>query len=341
MINFEQAAIGIIVLLVVVGGLLYIYYSRTNAVEKTGYGSLIMLTLVSLMIPVFWIVENGNQAGAKSDQFETSIKRGMVVYANNCTDRCYGIDDKGHLVMATYNGYPIQDLNKLLDPDLTRIISAGVYNPKAQHQPANANNVPRSDQYGGALLSNDVSDLQDFIRSADPSYLKKNNYPSHNGFDDLPAYLQAQNPAQYDTAVTFAKNGQFGTVDTSQLNQKHITLSIVTSGSNNISCASQMGCFTPINVQVKVGTTITWVNNSNMAHTVTAITGQDLSKPTPAPQIFDSVSDSKFQNGLIPPGQSFSYQVTAAAYNADPTNHIVIYFCRIHPDMLAQMVIVI
>ena len=33
MVNFGQAAIGIIVLLVVVGGLLFIYYSRTNAVE--------------------------------------------------------------------------------------------------------------------------------------------------------------------------------------------------------------------------------------------------------------------------------------------------------------------
>jgi len=340
MVNFGQAAIGIIVLLVVVGGLLFIYYSRTNAVEKTGYGSLIMLTLVSLMIPVFWIMENGNQAAAKSDQFETSIKRGMVVYANNCTDQCYGIDDKGHLVMVTYNGYSIQDLNKLLDADLTRIISSGIYNPQAQHQPTNANNVPHSDQYGGALLSNDVSDLQNFIRSADPSYLKKNNYLSHNGFDDLPAYLQAQSPAQYNAAVTLAKNGQFGTLNTSQVNQKSITLSIVTPGSNNVSCASQMGCFTPINIQVKVGTTITWVNNSNMAHTVTAITGQDLAKPTPAPQFFDSASDNKFQDGLIPPGQSFSYKVTQAAYNADPTNHRLVYYCRIHPDMLAQLVVV-
>ncbi len=340
MVNFVQGAIGIIVLLVVVGGLLFIYYSRTNAVEKTGYGSLIMLALVSLMIPVFWIVESSNQASARSDQFEASVKRGMVIYANNCTDQCYGIDDHGHLVMVTYNGYSIQDLNKLLDPDLTRIISAGIYNPQAPHQPTNAATVPRSDQYNGGLLSNDVADLQNFIRSADAGYLKTNGYPVHNGFDDLSAYLQAQNPEQYDAAVTFAKNGQFGTLDTSQVNQDHITLNIVSSGSNNVSCASQMGCFTPINIEVKVGTTITWVNNSNMAHTVTATTGQDLAKPTPAPQIFDSQSNSQFQAGLIPPGQSFSYKVTEAAYDLDPTNHRVIYFCRIHPDMLAQLVIV-
>ncbi|GER92009.1 hypothetical protein KDW_61710 [Dictyobacter vulcani] len=44
--NLVQAIVGIVVLLVVVGGLLYIFYSKTNAVEKTGFGSLIMLGLV-------------------------------------------------------------------------------------------------------------------------------------------------------------------------------------------------------------------------------------------------------------------------------------------------------
>ncbi len=77
-----------------------------------------------------------------------------------------------------------------------------------------------------------------------------------------------------------------------------------------------------------------------MAHTVTATTGQDLAKPTPASQIFDSQSDSQFQLGLIPPGQLFSYTVTEAAYNLDQVKHRVIYYCRVHPDMLAQLVIV-
>jgi plastocyanin len=190
------------------------------------------------------------------------------------------------------------------------------------------------------LLANDVSDLQNFVRSADPAYLQKNDYPVHNQFTDLPAYLQAQNPTQYDTAVSFAKNGQFGVADTSQAAHKHITIRVVDSGMDGVNCASQMGCFTPINLEVKVGTTITWVNDSKVAHTVTATTGQDLAKPTAAPQIFDSMNDSHFQNGLIPPGESYTYTVTEAAYNADPTNHRVIYYCRIHPDMLAQLVIV-
>jgi len=53
MIDPGQAIIGIIALLVAVGALLYVFYSRTNAVEKTGYGALIMLAIVSLMIPIF------------------------------------------------------------------------------------------------------------------------------------------------------------------------------------------------------------------------------------------------------------------------------------------------
>jgi len=35
--NLVQVALGIVVLLLAVGGLLYMFYARTNAVEKTGY----------------------------------------------------------------------------------------------------------------------------------------------------------------------------------------------------------------------------------------------------------------------------------------------------------------
>ncbi len=50
MIDPVQAVIGIVVLLIAVGGLLYLFYARTNAVQKTGYGALIMLLIVALII---------------------------------------------------------------------------------------------------------------------------------------------------------------------------------------------------------------------------------------------------------------------------------------------------
>jgi plastocyanin len=337
--NFGQAAFGLIVLLVVVGGLLYIYYSRTNAVEKNGYGALIMLSLVSLMIPIFWIIESNRQASQTVVQFNDSIRRGMVVYANTCTYDCYGItvnkDGASTIDHPKYNGYPFDELNTMLDPAVIRIISAGEFKQGTANIPGD-NAIPRSDQYGGALLSNDVTDLLNFIRSDSPAFLKKNGYP-HNQLDDLATYLQGNAPAQYEAAVTFAKNGQFGKpLDLS--NEKAITIDIVDSGKGGASCASLDGCFASPSVIVKVGATITWVNKATMQHTVTAIDGQNLASLKAAPQIFDSAP--QYPSGLIPPGQQFSYTVTADAYNFNQSTHEVIYYCSIHPAMLAKLKIV-
>src|SRR5437763_14355438 len=102
------------------------------------------------------------------------------------------------------------------------------------------------------------------MRSDCRAYLKKNGYP-HNQVDDLATYLQGNAPGQYEAAVTFAKNGQFGQpVDLSS--QKAITIDIVDSGKEGTSCASTDGCYSKPNVVVKVGTTITWVNKATMLH---------------------------------------------------------------------------
>jgi plastocyanin len=336
--NVEQAAVGLIVLLVVVGGLLYLYYSRTNAVEKNGYGALIMLSIVSLMIPVFWIMESNRQAAQTVLQFNDSIKRGMVDYANTCTYDCYGIvakDGNSQIVDPKYNGYSFNELNTMLDPVVIRIISAGEFKPGTANIPGE-NAIPRSDQYGGALLSNDVTDMLNFIRSDSPAFLKKNGF-SHNQLDDLAVYLQGNAPTQYDRAVTFAKNGQFGAaVDKS--NEKTITIDIVDPGQEGASCSSTDGCFANQNIKVKVGTTITWVNKSKLQHTVTATDGQSLAAPKAAPQIFNS--SPQYPSGLIPTGQQFSYTVTTDAYNFNKSTHEVVYFCSIHPTMLAKLTIV-
>lgn len=329
MVNFGQAVVGIIVMLIVVGGLLYIFRSRSNQVEKTGYGSLIMLALVALIIPVFWIMEGGNQVDATNSQFSTSVYRGMELYTQYCTDNCFAIKNN-KIVDAKYNGYPISDLNQMSDDNLTRIISAGIYNPSAP-APANANSIPKSDQYGGALLSSYVQYLFDFIRSADPQYLKQNGYPAQNGFDQLPGYLQQNNSKLYQSAVSLGQFGQFGApVDMTK--DSKVTIDIVNPGQNGASCGSQVACFTPINIKVKVGTVITWVNKSSVGHTVTALTGQDTSKP--APQIFDSGMAN-----LIQTNATFTYTVTADAYNFN-SDHTISYFCRIHPDMLGELTIV-
>jgi len=329
MVNPVQAAVGIIVLLVTVGALLYIFISRTNAVEKTGYGALIMLSIVSLLIPAFWILESNNQAVAKLDQHTTAVQRGAALYAQYCF-QCHGINGQGQ-TGPKLNGNTA--VNNLSDADILRIISGGIANttdPSKLLMPA------WLDQYGGPLTQVQIQYLFELIRSADPAYLTKNGYPTGpgtNGFDQVPAELKSSNPTAYQTAVAQATAGagagQFGApVDMTSKNS--ITLNITNSPAT---ATCQPACF-PLNVKVKVGTSITWVNKSNTPHTVTAIKGENPSAPVVAANIFDSGASKPLATG-----QSFTYKVSMAAYNFNP-NHLVVYYCQIHPVMTAVLTIV-
>lgn len=71
--------------------------------------------------------------------------------------------------------------------------------------------------------------------------------------------------------------------------------------------------FQPANLQVKVGTTITWTNQDNAPHSVTFKNG---------------MKDS----GLLSQGQSFSY-----TFNTPGTYQ---YYCTVHPYMVATVTVV-
>jgi plastocyanin/mono/diheme cytochrome c family protein len=330
MVNPVQAAVGIIVLLVTVGALLYIFISRTNAVEKTGYGALIMLSIISLLIPGFWILESNNQAVAKLDQHSTAVQRGAALYAQYCF-QCHGVNGQGQSG-PKLNGNPA--VNNLSDADILRIISGGIADT---NDPSKLLMPAWLDQYGGPLTQVQIQYLFELVRSADPAYLTKNGYPTGpgtNGFNQVPAELKSSNPTAYQTAVAQATAGagagQFG-APVDMTSKKSITLNI-----NNSPAAAtcQPACFSPLNVKVKVGTSITWVNKSSTPHTVTAIKGENPSIPVVAANIFDS--------GVSKPlaaGQSFTYTVSMSAYNFNP-DHLVVYYCQIHPVMTAVLTIV-
>ena len=334
MVNPVQAAVGIIVLLVTVGALLYIFYSRTNAVEKTGYGALIMLSIISLMIPGFWIVESNNQASAQLLQHNLAVQRGAQLFAQYCF-QCHGLNGQG-LGGPKLNGST--DVNNLSDADIIRIISAGVPASLASNSLAQLQMPAWLDQYGGPLTQTQIQYLFALIRSADPAYLTKNGFPTGpgtNGFDQIPGELKSSNPTAYQTAVAQATAGagvgQFGTT-VDMTNQSAITLNINNSPAG---ATCQPACFAPLNIKVKVGTTITWVNKSSTPHTVTAIKGETPGSPSPAPQIFDSGLAT-----LLAPGTGkYTYKVTMAAYNFN-SNHLVVYYCQVHPVMTAVLTIV-
>lgn len=323
MVNPLYFIVGVIIVLIVVGGLLYIFYSRSNAVEKNGYGALIMLALVSLMIPVLWIMEAGNQTAAQADQQTIAVQRGLALYAQYCVSDCYKIQS-GKVVDATYDGYPISTLAKMKVIDITRIVYGGIYNPSAT-PPANASLIPKSQDYAGPLDSNDVGYLVTFIQSATAS-------GSANGLNQLASYLQTNNPSAYATAAAPPPPAAnlFGTpVD--MTSKKAITLDIINAPTG---AKCQPACFSPVNVKVRVGTVITWVNMNSLAHTVTAISGTNVGSPSANAQMFDS--------GLTPgikTGQTFKWTVTMAAYNYLST-HFLYYYCQYHPTMVAQLTIV-
>jgi plastocyanin len=67
------------------------------------------------------------------------------------------------------------------------------------------------------------------------------------------------------------------------------------------------------NIQVRVGTTVTWTNQDNVLHSVT---------------FKNSMKDS----GLLSQGQSFSY-----TFNTPGTYQ---YYCTVHPNMVATVTVV-
>jgi plastocyanin/mono/diheme cytochrome c family protein len=309
---------------IAVGALLFVFYSRTNAVEKTGYGALIMLAIVSLMIPIFWIVDSNNQAVAKAEQHATSVQRGVVLYSTYCY-QCHGTRGQGHIGPKLNNNPAV---NGLTDDDLVRIISGGVYDTADLTKPI----MPAwSQDFGGPLTNYDIQYLFDLIRSSDPAYLQKNGLSGGNGFFQVPIYLRATSPAGYQTAVAQESTGSFGApVDMTK--QKTVTVDIV-APPPGATCAP--ACYQITNLKVKVGTVITWVNKSTTPHTVSAIVGTDVSNIKVAKNIFDS--------GLataINPGGTYTYTVTADAFNLNPSTHTVIYYCQFHPSMLAELTIV-
>ncbi len=344
MIDPVQAAVGIVVALLAAGALLYVFYSRTNAVEKTGYGALIMLSIISLMIPVFWIMESNGEAMSNVQLHNTDVQRGAALFAQYCF-QCHGINGQGGQG-PKLNGNTA--VNNLTDADIMRIISAGIYDPA---NPGGSSAKPLmpawSDQYGGPLTQDQIQYLFDLIRSADPAYLSANGYPSGsgtNGFAQVPQALQQSNLSGYQTAIAQATQGtgvgSFPAVDMTK--QKAVTIDIVDSPSG---ATCQPACYavadpknpgqqiiTP-NVKVKVGTTITWVNKSTTPHTVTSIVGENPGSPVPA-KVFDSGIGN-----LLTPGKSFTYTVAASAYTFN-SNHIVVYFCQVHPVMTAALTIV-
>jgi plastocyanin len=90
----------------------------------------------------------------------------------------------------------------------------------------------------------------------------------------------------------------------------------IPSGSSVPGCDETKTCFSPSEVSVNVGDTVTWSNDDSAAHTVTSGT------PSDGP-------DGTFDSSLFMAGTTFSYTFDKAGeYN---------YFCMVHPWMTGKI----
>jgi len=85
------------------------------------------------------------------------------------------------------------------------------------------------------------------------------------------------------------------------------------------SCAESGSCFSPSEVTIGVGDSVTWHNDSSVAHTVTS------GSPEDGP-------DGLFDSGLFLSGDTFSHTFTEAGEYQ--------YFCSIHPWMTGTVIVV-
>src|SRR5260370_1853864 len=71
---------GLAVIVVIGAALMYIFYSRGNNVEKTGYGSLLFIIAVAFIIPLLIVSQQQDQASATKATYDTNLLHGAARY---------------------------------------------------------------------------------------------------------------------------------------------------------------------------------------------------------------------------------------------------------------------
>ncbi len=313
-------AAGLIAAVVFTLALLYIFFGRLNGVQKSGYAALLGVVLLALFIPLFWLNQNNMQTRAQADDYELKLHRGAALFGTYCMT-CHGAQGQGW-VGPQLNGSQI--LSKYTDDDLTRIISAGV--PKSTAPDALGSQglqMPAwSELYGGPLTADDISYLVALIRSSDPTYLKNNHISDMtNGFTYVYGELTTQAQIDLYKQRTGKPVTDFGPV-VDKTNTNQVTMDIVDSKAN----ASGYD-FQYLNLKIKAGTTVTWVNVSGAPHTV--VSGQ--------PNAPDGKFDSTKEKPLLVQGNQGAASTYSFTFNETGT---FVYYCSLHPSMVAQITVV-
>jgi plastocyanin/mono/diheme cytochrome c family protein len=300
---------------VVVAALIYIFYARANNVEKTGYGSLIFIIAVALIIPALMITQQQQQVAATQAQYDLTLQRGAALYGQYCAS-CHGFQGQG-IGGPKLNDNPV--VNKFSNDDLTRIISAGI--PSDPSTP-NVLAMPSwSNRYGGPLTDDDISYLVALIRSSDPAYRATNNLSDVNGFSYV--LMSLTNPTQIAEFHLEQKGGSKPQASTFVDLTKQTTVqidAIDTPHGSFIYGWQAVGTQTA-NITIKVGTKVTWSNTSATFHNVyQGAGGTATNKFPPSAIIQPNVASSDYSYTFTTPGE---YP----------------FYCQIHPAMIGWITV--
>jgi plastocyanin/mono/diheme cytochrome c family protein len=303
-----RIAFGLAVVSLGVAALVYVFYSRGNAVTKTGYAALIVTIAVGLILPFLLVSQQQTQVDAQAAQYDLTLQRGAALYGQYCAT-CHGYQGQG-LNGPKLNNNP--DIAKLTDEDLTRIISGGIANP---NDPSKLLMPAWLNTYGGSLTQDDINYLVALIRSSDPKYTASKGLSSTNGFTYV--YDTLINSTQQAEYKIEAKGGSkppaANFVDKTA--DKTVTIDAVDSTTNSSGYDWQIAGGTSPDIIIKAGTTVVWDNQSTggIPHSVVSGSGGTPNNKFPTSPIFS-------------PGGSYSYTFTAAGEYP--------FYCGVHPAMV-------
>lgn len=305
-----RLAFGMAAICVIVPILLYIFFSRGNAVTRSGYAALVLVLGVGLIIPILMVDQQQAQADQTSATYDLTLHRGAALFGQYCAT-CHGFQGQG-IVGPRLNNNPI--VNKFTDDDIRRIISGGV--PLNVADPTVLQMPAWSDRYGGSLTDDDINYLVAFIRSSDKAYLQQKGLPSTNGFSYVLGTLT--NPTQIAQYNEQEKGGSKPPADQFKdyTAQTAVTVDMAVDTTNS----SGFDFVDPF-ITIKVGTTVTWDNKTVVPHNVFPRTGT-----TPP--------DSTFKSPPIIAADTGTWSFTFT----QPGEYQ--YYCAIHPAMLGWITVV-
>src|SRR5260221_3730045 len=113
---------GLAAICLVVAALIYLFYSRSSVIEKTGYASLLFIVAVAFVLPFLTVTQQQDQLSASAAQYNTTLERGAALFGQYCAS-CHGYQGQGLSGPKLNNNTAV---NKLSKDQIYSIITGGI-----------------------------------------------------------------------------------------------------------------------------------------------------------------------------------------------------------------------